>query len=58
MTLSQTINPRAPLRRFCLTGIAATLLILSVFAPSSRAATIAYVATNVADTTLGQDLWE
>ena len=58
MTFSQTINLCAPLRRSCLTGIAATLLILSAIASSSQAAAITYVATNVADTTPGQDLWE
>ncbi len=58
MMFSQTINLCTPLRRFCLTGIAATLLLLFVFAPSSQAAAITYVATNVADTTPGQDLWE
>ena len=58
MMFSRTINLCAPLRRFCLTEIAATLFILSALACSSRAAAITYIATNVADTTPGQDLWE
>ena len=58
MLFPQTIKLRDPARRSCLLGIAAALLFLSAFNYSSRAAAITYVATNVADTTPGQDLWE
>ena len=58
MLFSQTIKLRGPLRRSCLPGIAAKLLVLSAVISSSRAAAITYVATNVADTMPGQDLWE
>lgn len=58
MMFPQSINIRAALRQSHSASMAALLLISLVFAPSSRGATIAYVASNLADTTPGQDLWE
>ena len=58
MMFPRTIEFRIAFRLFRRAGTVAMLLISLVPASSSRAATIVYSATNVADTTPGQDLWE
>jgi hypothetical protein len=49
----RTVHPRSSLA-----GLTAALFILLVFVSTGRAALVTYVATDVADTSPGQDLWE
>lgn len=58
MMYFRTVDFCAPLRRLRPVGLAAMLLISSAFTSSSPAALITFAASNLADITPGQDLWE
>ena len=58
MMFLQPVGSRPTVRNSGLAGLLAVLLLFFMPAPPGRAATVIFTATDLADTTPGQDLWE